>query len=126
MRITRIMLASCAALALAGCAKGGGTDWGAVAAGTGLVLAGAGTTAKTDPKVAEAGRKIEEYCPLLRIAAAAGATVSNEKVRAAAMQASAVVNEVCAAPITDTRAALIVAARAYEAARAARIVVPPS
>lgn len=121
---TRILLASCVGLMLAGCQS---TDWGKVAAGTGLVLAGTGATEKIDPKVAEAGRKLEQYCPLLRIAAYAGSTtITNEKGRAAALMASAALNEVCAGPITDAPAAVIVASRAYEAARAARLTPPPS
>lgn len=126
MKLTKSMLiASCAGLLLGGCASGK-TDWGAIATGTGIVLAGSGATSQVDPKVAEAGRRIAEYCPVLRIAAAAGAMVSNEKVRAVAIRAAAVVNEVCDRPITDTQAALITVARAYEAARAARITSPPS
>lgn len=125
MRITRIMLASCVGLALAAC-QTDRTDWGKVAAGTGLVLAGTGATEKIDPKVAQASQKLQQYCPLLRIAAIAGATVTtDEKGRAAALMASAALNEVCAGPITDAPAAVIVAARAYEAARASRL-IPPS
>lgn len=123
MRKTKVMLAAGLGLALGACQT---TDWGAVTAGTGLVLAGTGVTDKTDPKVAEAGREIARYCPALRIASAVGAAMSSQKLRAIALQTDAVVKEICDKPIVDTLAALDAVRRSYEAARAAGITRPPS
>lgn len=116
----KLVLASLAALTLAGCQTADRTNWGQVAAGTALVLGASQITEKIDPEVAKASEQLARYCPALRVVGAVAA-VYTEKARAAVIQANAVVNEVCAAPPADVGAAVIVAARAYEAARAAKV-----
>ncbi len=120
-----LMGACLAAVSLGGCQTGDRTNWGQVAAGTALVLAGSGATGSVDPKIARASEQLAAYCPALQVIGAL-AGVYLEKQRAAVLQANAAVNEVCLAPPRDAPAAVIVAARAYEAAKAARVLPAPS
>lgn len=112
------------ALAIAGCAKDT-TDWGAVAAGTGMIINGTHVAKDIDPRIAQVSDKLAQYCPLLQVAAAVGTAAIPENKRTAGLQAQAALNEVCAAPPRDVPAAVAVAAKAYLAARAAGI-TPPS
>lgn len=112
------------ALAMAGCAKDT-TDWGKVAAGTGMIIGATNATKDIDPRIAQVSDKLAQYCPLLQVAAAVGTAAIPENKRTAGLQAQAALNEVCAAPPRDVQAAVAVAAKAYLAARAAGI-TPPS
>ncbi len=121
-----LMGACLAAAALGGCQTGDRTNWGQVAAGTAMVLAGSGATGSVDPKIARASEQLAAYCPMLQVAGAIAGGYLVDKQRAAVLQANAAVNEVCLTPPRDVAAAVIVAARAYDAAKAARVLPAPS
>lgn len=112
------------ALALAGCQTS--TDWGKVASGVALVTAGSGVTAKIDPKVAQVSTKLGAYCPALQVAASFASVALPESQKAAALMAAAAFQEVCSNLPSDVPSAVIVAEKAYQAARAARIPTAPS
>ncbi len=111
-------------LADGGCATDN-TDWGKVAAGTGMIISASNATKDIDPRIAQVSEQLGRYCPLLQVAAAVGTAAIPESKRTAGLQAQAALNEVCAAPPRDVVAAVAVAAKAYLAARAAGI-TPPS
>jgi len=121
-RVTGFLLVLLFGVAAAGCQS---TDWGKVALGTGVIIGSMPAAQQYDPKIAKAAEQIAAYCPALQIAGSV-AGVYLEKQRAAILQANAAVNEVCAKPPTDLAAAVIVLARAYQAAKDAKLPTTPS
>ncbi len=103
-------------LVATGCQTADKTNWGQVAQGTAIVIGSTPYNKSIEKQTAQ----LAQYCPALQVVGAvAGAYL--EKQRAAIMQANAAVNEVCLNPPKDVAAAVIVAARAYEAAKAAKL-----
>jgi nitrous oxide reductase accessory protein NosL len=113
--LKRLFAAVAVACLLAGC-QTSLTGWGQIAVGVGQVI---GPT-KSDAKVAKASEQLGKYCGALQTVAFGATLFAPEKQRNIAAMASAAVNTVCAAPPADVAAALVTAAKTYEAIEAAR------